>query len=276
MPTKSVTQTKAAVEISAKRNYWGLIRELAVSDFKLKYQGSFFGYLWSLMKPLALFGVLYLIFGVLAKFSVGLDHYPLYLLIGVVLWNYFAESTSNGMRAIVDKGDLIRKVYFPRIVIVLAASISALITLVLNLVIVAVFMVLSHISIHLSVWLFIPLIIELYLLSLGVSFFLAALFVKYRDFAYIWEVGSQMLFYASAIIFPMNIVPAAYRKFLLINPVSQIIQDSRRVLSTPQTIIASEVIHSAAVFLPYLIPPILAILGYIYFERSASRFAEDV
>jgi ABC-2 type transport system permease protein len=198
------------------------------------------------------------------------------LLIGVVLWNYFAESTMNGMRAIVDKGDLIRKVYFPRIVILLAASISALITLMLNLLIVAIFMIVAQVHVNFSALLFGPLLIELYLLSLGMSFFLAALYVRYRDFAYIWEVGSQLLFYASAIVFPMNIVPAAYHKYLLINPVAQIVQDSRRILSTPQTIVPLDVIHSALVLLPYAIPPVLAILGYVYFERSASRFAEDV
>src|SRR6266568_3471428 len=104
------------VELNTNRNYWSMVRELALTDFNLKYQGSIFGYLWSLMKPLAVFGVLYLVFSVFVRIPGSeIAHYPVYLLLGIVLWNYFSESTNNAMRSIVDKGDLIRKVYFPRI-----------------------------------------------------------------------------------------------------------------------------------------------------------------
>jgi len=277
MPTKSENQLKTGVEFKVSRNYWGLVRELAVADFKLKYQGSVFGYLWSLMKPLALFGILYLVFSVLAKFGSNIDHYPQYLLLGVVLWNYFAESTGNGMRAIVDKSDLIRKVYFPRIVIMLASSLSALITLALNLVVVVIFIALAGIAPGFITLAFLGLIAELFLLSLGISFFLGALYVRYRDFVYIWEVVLQLLFYASAVIFPLNMVPAQYHALLLLNPISQILQDSRDILVNPtQTITTSEVIHGPLMLVPYALPVLLAVFGFIYFERVASRFAEDV
>src|ERR1035437_8384562 len=141
MPSKQ----KAGVEISTRRNYFSLIRELAITDFKLKYQGSIFGYLWSLMKPLAIFGVLYLVFTVFVRIPSKIPHFPVYLLLGIVLWNYFAESPTVGMPSIVEKGDLIRKVYFPRIVIVIANSLSALITLLLNLIVIAGFMGIAHI-----------------------------------------------------------------------------------------------------------------------------------
>src|SRR4051794_31385362 len=117
--------TSTKVELSVSRNYWSMVRELALTEFKLKYQGSIFGYLWSLMKPLAVFGVLYLVFSVFIRIGSDIPNYPVYLLLGIVMWNYFAESTSNAMRSIVDKGDLIRKVYFPRIVILFASSVSA-------------------------------------------------------------------------------------------------------------------------------------------------------
>src|SRR5579864_6170471 len=100
-------KSNATVELKVNRNYWSLVRELALTDFKLKYQGSVFGYLWSLMKPLAIFGVLYLVFSVFVRIGADIPHYPVYLLLGIVLWNYFAESTGNGMRSIVEKSDLI-------------------------------------------------------------------------------------------------------------------------------------------------------------------------
>src|SRR3990167_9407732 len=102
------TKTKGKVQLKIKTNYFSLIRELAITDFKLKYQGSVAGYLWSLAKPLAVFGVLYLVFTVFVRVGANIPHYPIYLLLGIVFWNYFSESTSGAMRCIVDKGDLIR------------------------------------------------------------------------------------------------------------------------------------------------------------------------
>jgi ABC-2 type transport system permease protein len=268
--------SKAAVEFKAKRNYWGLVRELAAADFKLKYQGSVFGYLWSLMKPLAIFGVLYLVFSVFVRIGSDIKNYPIYLLLGIVLWNYFAESTGNGMRSIVDKTDLIRKVYFPRIILLFASSLSALITLGLNLIIIFVFLAVARIGLHWWSPAFVLLIAELYVLSLGISLFLGALYVRFRDFVYIWEVALQLLFYASAIIFPLAIVPLQFQALLVLSPITQIVQDSRKVLISTQTVTTSDVWHNVLVLVPYLIPIVLAVFGYIYFERAASRFAEDV
>ncbi|MDB5178137.1 MAG: transporter [Patescibacteria group bacterium] len=265
------------VELNTNRNYWSMVRELAVTDFKLKYQGSVFGYLWSLMKPLAIFGVLYLVFSVFVRIGSDIPNYPVYLLLGIVLWNYFAESTNNAMRSIVDKGDLIRKVYFPRIVILFSNSLSALITLVLNLLIIVVFMLVARIfPTPLEILGFLVLTAELYLLSLGISLFLAALYVKFRDFAYIWEVALQLLFYASAIIFPLNIVPHRFLQVLTLSPITQIIQDTRKLLISPATITTFDSVHSVLRFVPYAIPILLVVLGYWYFERAASHFAEDV
>jgi ABC-2 type transport system permease protein len=265
------------VEINSNRNYWSMVRELAVTDFKLKYQGSVFGYFWSLMKPLAIFGVLYLVFSVFVRIGSDIRNYPVYLLLGIVLWNYFAESTNNAMRSIVDKGDLIRKVYFPRLVIVLAGSISALITLLLNLVIIVVFVLIAGIypSI-LEIGGFILLLAEMFVLSLGISFFLAALYVKFRDFAYIWEVALQLLFYASAIIFPLNIVPHRFLQVLTLSPITQIIQDSRKLIVYSKAISTFDSVHSLLRYVPYLLPFALLILGYLYFQRAASTFAENL
>lgn len=272
----SVLRSHGKVEQASKRNYVSLIRELAITEFKLKYQGSVIGYFWSLVKPLAIFGVLYLVFTVFVRIGSGIKHYPVYLLTGIVLWNYFAESTIASMRSIVDKGDLIRKVYFPRIVILLASSLSALITLVLNLLIIALFILGAGIHPTLGYGLFLLLLIELYLVSLGVSLFLSALYVKFRDFAYIWEVALQLLFYSSAVIFPLDIVPKRYLHLITLNPVTQIIQDSRYVLVSKQTITVLGINHTVLAYIPYLIPPLLTIFGYLYFRSAADKFAEEL
>jgi ABC-2 type transport system permease protein len=266
----------SGVHLKSKAKYFDLIRELAITDFKLKYQGSVAGYLWSLVKPLSVFGVLYLVFTVFVRIGSDIEHYPVYLLIGIVLWSYFAESTTTALHCIVDKGDLIRKVYFPRIVILLSSSISALITLSLNLLVIFLFLLLARISINIYFPLFFLLILELYLLSLGISLFLAALYTKFRDFGHIWEVGLQLLFYASPIIYPLAIVPAKYQKLVLLSPISQIVQDARKVLIGPEVVTSMDVLRLPLSLIPYLIPPILVVIGWAYFMRSASRFAEEV
>jgi ABC-2 type transport system permease protein len=119
--------------------YFELIRELAITDFKLKYQGSVFGYLWSLVKPLAYFAVLYTVFTKVFHIGSDIPHYPIYLLFGVMTFSFWGETTAMAMSSIVYKGDLIRKVYFPRIVLVISSTLTSLITYSLNLLVLMLF-----------------------------------------------------------------------------------------------------------------------------------------
>lgn len=128
------------------RKYSYLIRELALTDFKLKYQGSILGYLWSLVKPLMLFTVLYFVFTQILKIGGSIEHYPVYLLLGVVMWGFFAELTSISLGSIVERGALIRKVYFPRIILVVSRGFTSLLTFLLNLIVVFVFLVVQKIT----------------------------------------------------------------------------------------------------------------------------------
>jgi ABC-2 type transport system permease protein len=261
----------------ANMAYKDLVRELAVTDFKLKYQGSVLGYLWSFAKPLMLFAVLYVVFTRFVRFGGGtIEHYSLYLLLGIVLWSYFTDSTNAAMGSIVDRGDLIRKVYFPRIVIVIAASISSLITLVLNLAVVFIFVLVARIPFHFSLPLLLLLVVELYVLSLGCSLLLSALYVKFRDIRHIWEVGLQILFYASPIIYPLSIVPHNFVPVLTLSPVTQIIQDARWLLITPRSVTATDTLHLPWVLVPYLLPLVILWVGYSYFKRTAAAFAEEI
>lgn len=257
--------------------YIDLIRELAITDFKLKYQGSVAGYLWSLAKPLMVFGVLYMVFNVFVKIGSTIPHYPLYLLLGVILWSYFAEATTVGMGSIVGKGDMIRKVYFPRIVLIISSSISAVITLLLNLLIVFIFMIFAKLIPNVvEIIVFLLLIAELYLLTLGISLILSSLFVKYRDIGHIWEVLIQVLFYATPIIYPLAIIPVKFQKFLVLSPIAQIVQDARWLLITNSSITSESVLRFPLLLVPYLIPFVLLVVGYMVFQKSSVRFAEDV
>src|SRR5882762_1804289 len=259
----------ASPEAKASRSYANLLRELAITDYKVKYQGSLLsGYMWSFAKPLLLFGVLYFVFTRFVRLGSGVPNYALQLLLGIVLWTYFADATVRGMSSIVDRGDLIRKVYFPRMIIVVAASLSSLITLGLNLVVVVGFFLVSGVGLQLSTPLFLLLVVELYALSLGSSFLLAALYVRFRDFRHIWELGLQLLFYASPIIYPLSFIPARWQGLLSLNPIAQIVQDSRKVLITSTTLAPVDVLHSPLVVVPYAIPVAILVLGYLYFDHA--------
>ena len=209
-----------------------LLRELVITDFKLRYQGSVLGYLWSLLKPLMLFAILYVVFIHFLRFGSGGEHFAVQLLLGIVLWTFFTEATVQGMNAIVARGDLIRKINFPKYIIVVSGTISALINLSLNLLVVFVFIFANGVDIKWSI-LFLPLtILELYVFSLAIAFLLSALYVKFRDISHIWEVLMQGLFYATPILYPLTTVmsvSAIAAKFMMLSPLAQIVQDARYV-----------------------------------------------
>jgi ABC-2 type transport system permease protein len=251
----------------------GLIRELAITEFKLKYQGSAMSYLWSLLKPLASFLILYIVFVKILK--TGIE--PEVLFLGIVLWSYFADFTSGGLTSIVEHGDLLRKVYFPRAIIVIATSVSAFITLLLNLLAVGVFMIITRTEPSVYSPLLLVVLVELYIFALGITLILSSLYVKFRDISHIWEVVLQLLFYSSAILYPLSAVPKGLVNWMALNPVVQIVQDARRALLDPSLPSSFTVIdrHWLAI-VPYLLPFIIFTLGVIIFSKSSKNFAENV
>lgn len=257
-----------------------LLRELVITDFKLRYQGSVLGYLWSLLKPLMLFAILYVVFVEFLRFGSDVEHFPVYLLLGIVLWTFFAEATSQGMSAIVGRGDVIRKINFPKYIIVISGTLSALINLFLNLLVVLVFILFNGVDISASV-LLLPLnILELYVFSLAIAFWLSALFVKYRDIGHIWEVFLQGAFYATPILYPMSMVierSETAAKILLLNPVAQIIQDARYNLITHQTATTESLIDNPfIVAIPFVFVLASIVFASWYFKKSQKYFAEKV
>lgn len=254
-----------------------LLRQLVITDFKLRYQGSALGYLWSLLRPLALFVILYIVFGQFLNLGDSIPNFQIYLLLGIIIWSFFGETTNGSVTSIVGKGDLIRKINFPKYVIVLAGTISAFINLLLNFLVVAFFMVIAEVSIDFTI-LFVPLlIIELVILSASLAFFLSASYVKFRDISYIWEVIMQGAFYATPILYPLDVIPEKAAKLLILNPMAQIIQDFRYVLVTHKTITIDQLYGSQyARLIPTGIVVVIAIYSIYYFKKKSKYFAEDV
>jgi ABC-2 type transport system permease protein len=255
-----------------------LLKELVITDFKLRYQNSVLGYLWSLLKPLMLFAILYVVFVNVFKLGDAIPHYSVYLLLGIVMWNFFAEMTNLSLGSIVGRGDLIRKISIPRWIIVLSTSLAALINLTLNLIVVAVFMVVAGAEINQTVIILPFIFIFYYMFSLGVSLFLAAAFVKFRDLTHIWEVVMQGAFYATPILYPLSLFSNPfYQKLLLANPVAFVMQEARFALITPATQTVSSVYGSSfAVLIPISVATITFLVGVTYFRSQSKSFAENI
>jgi ABC-2 type transport system permease protein len=251
-----------------------------ITEFKLRYQGSALGYLWSLLKPLFLFAILYYVFVHFLKIGSDIPNWPIAMLLGIVLWNFFSEVTSNGLSSIVARGDVIRKINFPKYVIVFSSSISAFINLILNLVVITVFIIIAEVDIQVSALLAPLFILELFAFGIGLAFILSAVYVRLRDMNYIWEIVMQALFYGSAVLFPIAMVMSdspLLGKILLLNPIAQSIQDTRHVLideSNPTLYTATGNIWLSLA--PVVFTGIVLVAGALYFKKKSPYFAEEV
>lgn len=255
-----------------------LLREIVRTDFKIRYQNSVLGYVWSLLRPLLLFVILYFVFTKFLKVGNGVPHYPVYLLLGLLFWNFFVEVTLGSVTAIVGKGDLLRKINFPKYVILLAIVAAALINLSLTAVVVVIFMIAGHVAVSWQALMLIPLLLELIVIAVTAGFFLSTAFVRYRDMSFIWEVFIQAAFYAVPILYPLTKVPNVFAKILILNPFAQVIQDARYVLITHSTETISTLYGGDKWIwgIPIGLLIILFALTSTYFRRRSSAFAEEV
>lgn len=268
------------------RYSWILLRELVKTDFKLRYQGSMLGMVWSVLKPLMLFAVMYVVFVRFLRFGAGIPHFAVSLLLAQTLWSFFQESTSQGMRAIVDRGDLLRKINFPRYIVVISSTVSAFINLLISLVVVLIFMIINGVEFRPTILLFPLIVIELYIFALAVAFLLSTLYVKFRDIGHIWDVVMQIWFYVTPIIYPLSQIISmsgfglvVAKLMLIVNPMAQIIQDARYVLVTTQTETIWNTVGAGTPLLkiiPIVLTLVLFAIGVVVFRKHSRTFAEDL
>jgi ABC-2 type transport system permease protein len=270
--------------------FWHLAYNIARSEFKLKFFGSALGYLWQVMRPLLLFGVLYvffvLVFHVDKAKGAAAHHYGAQLLGSIVLFTCFGEATGGAVRSVVERENLVRKIQFPRLAIPISVVLLALFNLALNLVVVMIFALIEGVTPMFS-WLELPLIVlMLTVLTTGVSMLLSALFVRFRDISPIWEVVSQILFYASPVILPAETVRTElghghldhilYHVYTL-NPLVPIFQQFRHAMINHSVLSAGQIMGSwAALLEPLALVVVIFAVGFWVFNREAPHIAEDL
>ena len=251
---------------------------LAVTDFKLRFFGSVLGYFWQLVRPLLLFGVLYLVFTHFVRIGEGVPFYPVMLLSNIVLYTFFAEGT-GAVTSLVDREGLVRKVRFPLLAIPLAAVLLAAFNLVLNGLAVLVFALASGVEPRAS-WLELPLLLlALWVFVLGLAMLLSALYVRFRDVKPIWEVALQLFFYGTPIIYAIETIGVSknVQELIMLNPLASILQQFRHAVLDPSAPSAAAAAGGTA----RLLIPLAVILGAFalglwFFNREAPIVAEEL
>jgi ABC-type polysaccharide/polyol phosphate export permease len=253
-------------------NYRELIWMLAKTDFKLRYQGSFLGYIWALLKPLLTFAILNFVFSsIFAQRGQGMEHYSLQLLVGILMFNFFSEGTSAGMQSLVGKSQLVTKIYIPRWTIIMASTLNAAMIYVMNLVVVVAFFGWSRFMPSFwAVVLFLLYSILIYVIVLSFALLSAPLFVRFRDLSMIWEVLLQILFYATPVFYSLQLMPPWVQQILLLNPIAFIIHFSKEALINTHF---PDIWQNAAFLIAVAV---FFCIGIFSYRRLAPRVAEEM
>jgi len=246
--------------------YRQLIWTIAWGDFKWRYKNSILGYFWSLLEPLIMFIILYIVFSNLMKVQV--EYYQLFLLLGIIMWNFFVKATNLGLNAIVGKPSLIQRVYFPRDVLVISGVITAMLQSLFESLVFIIFMIYFAIPLTWTL-IYLPYILTIYfILALGVALAISALNVYYRDIQFIWIVVLQAGFFITPILYPLSIFPPSLQAIFRLNPIAQIIVTARDVIlySVPPYWVSLAYAGIASL--------VIFGVGYSIFRRLEPRFAE--
>ncbi len=259
-----------------------LLAELVKTDFKLRYQGSALGILWSVLKPLMIFVVMYFIFVKFLRITdSSIPNYAITLLLGLSLWGFFTEAVTLGMNSIVARGDLMRKINFPKYIVIISSMVSALISLSINLLVVLAFAIFAGVKFQWSVLLLPFNIILLFATAFGLALILSTLYVKFRDISHIWEVFMQILVYSMPIMYPISMVTKvsifgfSIAKIMMLNPIALAIQDIRHNLIAHETPTFWTLFENYwFALIPISITTLLVAFGLWYFNKNSKKFAE--
>lgn len=254
-----------------------LVWVIGYADFKKTYFGTVLGYLWSLVRPLALFAILLVVFTQVFRLGSEVEQYPVLLLMNIVLFGFLQESSMAAVSSLVMQESIVRKTQFPRIVIPLATVLTALMNLLVNLVVVIVFALALGVEVT-PTWLLWPVVVGLLtLVAVPLAMLLSALYPRFRDLAIIWSVAITALFYATPVLYPIEVVPESLRRVEMWSPLAVIFVEARKWIIDPGAMGAAEAAGGAAGLIPAAgITIVLVAVAIGVFWREAPRVAEDL
>jgi ABC-2 type transport system permease protein len=253
-----------------------LLYLMAATEFRRSYLGTALGYLWSLGRPLMLFGVLLTVFTQAFNLGDRVTNYPMLLLFNIVLFSFFQEATSQAVTSIVTQESVVRKTQFPRLVIPLSVVLTSVFNLAVNLVVVLVFLLVGGVS-PVWTWLLFPLVLGLLLiLTAAVAVLLSALYPRFRDTGIIWGVAATALFYATPVLYPIEIVSGTLRDIISINPLAPLFELARKWVIDPDAAGPVAAGGSLALAVAAAIFVAVCVAAAWVFQREAPRIAEEL
>ena len=261
-----------------RRRFLNLLWVMSVTEFKLTFHGTVLGYIWSLARPLLIFGVLLAVFTQIFRFGDQVQDYPALLLLNIMLFTLFAESTNRAVTSVASREGIVRKTQFPRLVIPLSVVLTEVLNLGLNLVAVFVFILAYGVDPTWS-WLLLPLVIlALLVITVAVSLLVSALYPRFRDVVLIWGVMATVLFYATPVLYPISVAPERFSEILHLNPLTPIFEQAQKWIIDPDAAGAlgatsgSEwlLAVSAAVYVAVCVTAVRV------FKHEAPRIAEEL
>jgi ABC-2 type transport system permease protein len=275
--TTGVMRQQPSVLGNDTRRLFALAWTLAVTDFKLRFYGSALGYAWTLVRPFALFGVIWVVFAEIVDIGDGVKNFPAYILLSMTFFQFFRAIVDNGLISLVSRENLLRKMRFPRLVIPIAVTLGALFELGLTLAAVTIFFFASGVWPNWG-WLeLVPIAVLVTMLGTGAGLLLSVLYVRFRDMAPIWDVVAQMLFYATPIIYVATLVPESARQWYMLNPLAAALTELRHGVIDPTAPTAAAVIGGwERLLIPLALTFGLFALGAWAFAREAPRVAENL
>jgi ABC-2 type transport system permease protein len=259
------------------RRFVDLVYLISITEFKRTYFGTALGYLWTIARPLMLFGVLLAVFTQIFRIGSQVPNYPVLLLFNIVLMGFFSEATTTAVNSVVSQEGIVRKTQFPRLVIPLAVVLTSMINLGLNLIVVFVFILAWGIPPTWS-WLLFPVFLALlFVITTAVSMIVSSLLPRFRDVGIIWTVVSTVLFYATPVLYPITAVPDTFRDLLMLNPLTPLFEAARLWVIDPTAPGPATVAGGYdALIAPAAIYVAICGLAVWIFNREAPRIAEEL
>jgi ABC-2 type transport system permease protein len=258
------------------RRSWDLLYIIASTEFKRTYFGTALGYVWSLARPLLLFAVLLVVFTQAFHLGNQVSHYPVLLLLNLVLFGFFQEATGTAVPSIVSQEAIVRKTQFPRLVIPLSVVLTSLFNLGLNLIVAFIFLLAFGVS-PMWTWLLLPvLLVALFMITTAVAMIVSSLYPRFRDIGIIWTVFATALFYATPVLYPLERVSHRLQEILILsNPLAVILTEARRWIIDPSAPSAADYAGgSLRLLIPFCIYVGVCALAVWIFSREAPRVAE--
>ena len=246
----------------------GILFSFAVSDLKIRYRNSVLGVLWSVLEPLLLLGVLFLVFSTMFKFEI--PNFPIYLLLGLITWNFFKNGTTIALNSLTNRSSLMTQIYFPRSIPALSASVTSTIMLFTELAVLGIFMAILGFIPSITVLYLIPILLLEFFLIIGISLGLSVLNVKFKDVEFIWMVILQAVFFLTPIFYQFDMLPEFVRDVLQFSPMVQIVTMAHHVTLYGELPSINSIIYAVSSV------SIIVVVGYLIFRRYQARIVEEI